>query len=174
MKLSQEDTKFLKELQHKLKTQETDYQASPRFWGVMETKRIYGIDSEYHYTGKVLICTDLEEFNFPEDDLVEAKEYLADNEYCTEDNIKHIHTMDELEEYMHDILNLESEWVYYRDEEKVSEETGCFLTKEACKKHIESNHYHYKKPRTYAMTAWRNPEFERLMRIIENIEFEEE
>lgn len=173
MNLSQEDIKFLKELQHKLKTQETDYQAAPRFWGVMETKRVYGIDMEYDYTGKMLRCTDLQEFNFHENELANAKEYLVENDYCTEENISHINLMDDLEEYMYDILNLESEWVYYRDEDILSEQTGCFLTKEACKKHIELNHYHYSKPRTYAMTAWRNPEFERLMKIIEDIQFEE-
>ncbi len=40
--------------------------------------------------------------------------------------------------------------------------------KEACKKHIDKNDYHYNKPHTYAMTAWRSPEVEKLFSILED------
>ncbi|MGL4335850.1 MAG: hypothetical protein ACRCST_03075 [Turicibacter sp.] len=171
--LDEKDIEFLKGLQNRLKTQETDYQALPRFWGVMETKRVYGINSDYDYTDKMLKCGDID-FYFSSDELEDAKESLVESDLCKHENILHILTIDELEEYMWDILNLETEWVYYRDEEVISQETGCFLTKEACKRHIELNHYHYNKPHTYAMTAWRNPEFEKLLNIINKLEFKED
>ncbi|BEV37653.1 hypothetical protein BSB_07260 [Bacillus stercoris] len=42
-----------------------------------------------------------------------------------------------------------------------------FLTKVEAKQHIKQNHYHYmKKVHTYAMTAWRVPKVERLLKIL--------
>lgn len=190
MKLSQEDIKFLKELQYKLKTQDNDYQAAPRFWGVAETKRIYGVDGDFDSDGFQVVVDSETYFDDDENGLKGFSEHLIDT-YEEDYNEKYAEEYGALEEVMQDFEDICDlhDWcenwleefgydcykVHYRDLENViSQETGCFLTKEACKKHIESNHYHYKKPRTYAMTAWRNPEFERLMRIIENIEFEEE
>lgn len=46
-----------------------------------------------------------------------------------------------------------------------------FLTKRACKKHIEQNDYHYDNPHTYALTAWRNPEVEHLLKILKNADW---
>ena len=171
MNLSQEDIEFLKELQHKLKTQETDYQAAPRFWGVMETKRIYGFSDDYSDGIYIRDC-DIDEFCYEDDELDDALEFLTENEYVNEDDISHVTNLYDLKEILED-LGHTVEIYGYKELDVLSEETGCFLTKEACKKHIELNHYHYDKPRTYAMTAFRNPEFGRLMKIIENIEFEE-
>ena len=56
---------------------------------------------------------------------------------------------------------------------QISDRTGCFLTKRAAKKHIELNGYHHNNPKTYAMTAWRNPEFEKFMDIFENLDLTE-
>ena len=62
---------------------------------------------------------------------------------------------------------------FYETEKKhiLSEDTGCFLTKRACQLHIAQNGYHYSEPHTYAMTAWRNPEFERLLHILKTTDF---
>jgi hypothetical protein len=43
------------------------------------------------------------------------------------------------------------------------------LTHKACQKHIDENYYHYKEgmdTKDYAQVAWRNPEFENLIRIL--------
>ncbi|MNV83812.1 hypothetical protein D3C71_1776370 [compost metagenome] len=48
-----------------------------------------------------------------------------------------------------------------------------FLTKQEAKDHIKSNHYHYtKEAHTYAMTAWRAPKVERLLKILSEFDFE--
>lgn len=183
--LSNEDIDFLKELQHELKTQEHDCQASPRFWGVAETKREYGIDSEYSDGYEVRI--DFETYYDNDEDGIESfKEYLIEN--CEEDyDLDHEGEITSLKEELDrfddisdmydfasdelDIDTNEIELIYYRNiENVVTQQTGCFLTKRACKRHIELNHYHYNEPHTYAMTAWRNPEFERLLKIIENLD----
>lgn len=190
MKISSEDIKFLKELRHKLKNQETDCQAAPRYWGVAETKREYGVDADYGYDGYIVRVDFETYFEDDEDGLARFKEYLIENcedDYNDDDEHKNTSLVAELNDYddigeMYefacdelDIDSSEITLVYYREiESVVTQETGCFLTKEACQKHIELNHYHYNNPHTYAMTAWRNPEFERLMNIIETMEFEEE
>lgn len=47
-----------------------------------------------------------------------------------------------------------------------------FLTNRSCKRHIELNHYHYSgDAHSYAMTAWRSPEVERLWNILDKIEW---
>lgn len=171
MKLSQEDIEFLKELQRKLKTQETDCQAAPRFFGVMETKRIYGFSDDYS-DGTHIFDYDIDEFCYEDDELDDALEFLTENEYFNEDDISHVTDLYDLKEILEE-LGRTVEIHGYKELDILSEETGCFLTKEACEKHIELNHYHYDNPRTYAMTAWRNTEFERLIKIVENIKFEE-
>lgn len=47
-----------------------------------------------------------------------------------------------------------------------------FLTLRECKEHIQRNHYHYNKTvHSYAMTAWRSPQVEKLYEILENVDF---
>lgn len=47
-----------------------------------------------------------------------------------------------------------------------------FLTNRSCKEHIEKNHYNYdKEAHSYAMTAWRSPEVERLWSILDKIDW---
>ncbi|MDU0069721.1 MULTISPECIES: hypothetical protein [Bacillus] len=48
-----------------------------------------------------------------------------------------------------------------------------FLTKKEAKEHIKRNRHHYtKKVHTYAMTAWRAPKVERLMKILETFDWD--
>ncbi|WP_137743427.1 hypothetical protein [Robertmurraya siralis] len=50
------------------------------------------------------------------------------------------------------------------DDEEFSEEA---------KRHIQLNHYHYSpKAHTYAMTAWRAPKVERLLKILESFDWD--
>ena len=47
-----------------------------------------------------------------------------------------------------------------------------FLTNRSCKEHIRLNHYHYSgDAHSYAMTAWRSPEVERLWNILDVIDW---
>lgn len=47
-----------------------------------------------------------------------------------------------------------------------------FLTNRSCKEHIRANHYHYNADaHSYAMTAWRSPEVERLFKILDVIDW---
>lgn len=45
--MKKEDVNFLKDLQREMLTQDTCCQASPRYWGIMEEGREYGVDDGY-------------------------------------------------------------------------------------------------------------------------------
>ncbi|WP_229263753.1 hypothetical protein [Cohnella cholangitidis] len=52
-------------------------------------------------------------------------------------------------------------------------ENTMFLTKAEAKWHIECNHYHFTdEVHTYAMTAWRAPKVERLLKILGEFDFQ--
>lgn len=46
---------------------------------------------------------------------------------------------------------------------------NAFLTMKAAKRFIELNHYHYKKPYVYVISAWRNNEMQTIMGLIKNL-----
>lgn len=56
-------------------------------------------------------------------------------------------------------IEFDTEYVYRDD-------AGFFFTEKACHDHIEANHYHYNKPRSYVISAWRNPEMVQTMQMI--------
>lgn len=67
-KITQEELKFLKELQEELNTQDTVCQANPRFWVIKGTERIYHIEDDsdgfefYDEDGCSVVAYSLEEF----------------------------------------------------------------------------------------------------------------
>ena len=68
--------------------------------------------------------------------------------------------------------NIYCDDIYYvTEEDHISQFSGAFLTKRACKQHIETNKYHYNQPRTFANTAYRNYELERLLKILKTMKF---
>lgn len=58
-----------------------------------------------------------------------------------------------------------------RSERVVVEET-LFLTKREAEEHIRLNRHHYNKPFTYVQTAWRSPQYERLLGILAEIDWD--
>lgn len=46
------------------------------------------------------------------------------------------------------------------------EDVNWFFTQEAAKAHMQANHYHYDKPRTYIKHCWRNPEMKKVFEIL--------
>lgn len=45
-----------------------------------------------------------------------------------------------------------------------------YLTKRGAQYHIDCNGYHYRKPFVYVESAWRNPEMQKLMQFVYNVE----
>lgn len=170
-----EEIQFLKELQQELKTQEVDCQAAPRFWSIMDYKWV--VTEEGHEDRITLYDSDACE-------TVELDEYV---EEILNGERKENFLEDEIEElqYEHEIGSPSDvyEWIEKYDESRyypVYEEqvsfiapNTLFLTKAEAKKHLELNHYHYSSnAHTYAMTAWRAPKMERLIKILEAFDWE--
>lgn len=96
-----------------------------------------------------------------------AIEEYQDNDEVDENDIELIKLLEDVGyEALNDIdltdwreVCYDLEWVY-RDE------AGVFFTEQACHEHIESNNYHYNKPRSYVISAWRNPEMVAVMQMI--------
>lgn len=181
--MKKEDREFLKELQNEMLTQDTVCQANPRFWVVMQTVRDYWVDddvdgiciydkdaAENVFEGELENLADWIKKEF---DVVRKCEYdngfleivcEDENEYFTDDISEIRDFLDEYDSDRYSICN-------YRDREEVVENT-MFLTLRECKEHIKANSYHYNKPHSYAMTAWRSPQVQRLYEILEKTDWE--
>ena len=58
----------------------------------------------------------------------------------------------------------------YREVESFNLRPGVFLTAKACNEHLAVNHYHYdKSARSYAVSAWRNPELMTVMTYLSSL-----
>ena len=178
IKVSQEDYDFLKDLQHELNTQDTDGNAQPVFWGVEETvEECRGGDGEYG--GDPYISYD--DGAWTVEEAVEAveEEFRDDPDSYGDDVRKEWEAVDKTwAEDVYDFITETLKWpnvygvVYSEKVERVTPYTGAFITKRACKNYIERYGYNHNNPHTYAMTAYRNFELERLLQILRTMEFE--
>ena len=177
--MTKEQIEFLVSLQKELKTQNTVGQADPRFWVVAQY--------EYHNCWKenaqdTHYCdgeTTLESFE-------EVKKHLKDNGYIDENgyfNQGELESWEDIEDFHIDSINdyddlpeyVKNEYyeVPVRQEHVIKQDT-MFLTLRECKEHIELNHYHYNDTvHTYAMTAWRSPQVEKLIKLLQEANFTE-
>ena len=182
--MKKEDIEFLRELQHELNTQEHDGQASPRFWGIEETYLETAIDGDgdpyiVPYDPLDSNSTEtLEEYvSRIEDEIKELPEDTEDYQYILERwEILDKDDVDDVVDFVNDNLRTKRTKdvvVWMKECTRVSDQTGCFLTKRAAKQYLEKNYYHHDNGHTYAMTAWRNPEFEHLMNILQTMNIDD-
>ncbi len=168
-----EQLDFLANLKSEMNTQSRDHQASPRFWVVMDYKNepcweghadFYEVvSSEIETYGTVdYFKADLKENGYLDnlkDDVVEELNNIVDDE--------------ELVDWLNEHLNIEAYVVPMRKVEVIKKDTF-FITKRECQEHIERNRHHYsKKVHTYAMTAWRSPQVEKLWNVLETLNIED-
>jgi len=171
--LSQVDYDFLKDLQHELNTQTNDGNADPVYWGVMESEMKgvpEGCGDPIIYMGDGGTMTTKEAVEYIENDYLSDIDDADKEEWADIDKTD----MDDVVRFMNENLKWHDvRIVYQRLEEHISRETGAFLTKRACKTYIERYGYNHCRPRTYAMTAYRNYELERLLNILKTMELKE-
>lgn len=55
---------------------------------------------------------------------------------------------------------------YFKEVRGMNDMAGVFLTEKACEDHIAQNSYHYKEPKSFVISAWRNPEMVAVMQSI--------
>ena len=172
--MKEEDIKFLKELQTELNTQDKLCQADPRFWVIRDYKWVI-IPNDYAETFRVY---DNEGDSWSIDGFLE---YLRDNDSYDEvfeeleipdDAVANFDLIDSVVDQINEESGFQDfEILGVTDEPFIVQDT-MFLTNREAKEHIKSNHYHYtSRVHTYAMTAWRSPQVERLINILQTADF---
>ena len=190
-KLSNDDIKFLKDLQKEINTEDNGGTANPRYWVIRQPERIYHVDED-----EADYVEFFDEHNRYELTLEDLKEKLED---LGDDNLKSVKVKDgvltfeyfegwleEVEEYMVDYNNsyrygitkilelLEFDVsVVYCKEIDVTVDNCMFLTQIDAENHLRANDHHYhEEARTYCMCGWRNPRFEKLIKILSKTDFD--
>ena len=128
------------------------------------------------YRGSVVITYDDGKWSL-EEAIGEVEDELKNNpEYSDEWLHKEWEEVDkscaeDVCEFMTGMLHWEGIYgvVYVENVKRVTPFTGAFITKRACKNYIEKYGYNHNDPHTYAMTAYRNFELERLLKILREI-----
>ena len=175
LNLSSEDIQFLKDLSYELNTQDHVGQANPRFWVIMDTKKVYGYDKEYRgYDGYEVVHDD----EVVADNLDDLLKYLDDigmEIEITGDGLVKVEgyrcakDVESIIGLINDALRYNFELVGYVEEEYIVQDT-MFLTLREAQDHIKRNYYHYSdKVHPYAMTAWRSPQVSKLIDILSKI-----
>ena len=168
--INESDYEFLKELQHELNTQTNDENADPVYWGVLEDYEELTFDGD----GEVRIPYDDGAYNL--EGLVADIDADSENFSLSvkeEWNSLDKNDVDEVMGFVNKNWNEgniigEPYWVEIK--EQISRYAGAFLTKHACQEYIKRYGYNHRNPRTYAMTAYRNFELERLLKILKTID----
>lgn len=171
-KLSTEDAQFLVELAQKLKTQDSRATAKPLIFTIKEEIKIIGLSQDYADD-----CCLVDEEGQPFFTSEEVVEYVTD--YIMEDPTQTIQEFAKGYDMKVDETNLESllnlinkvgyDWTitHYHTQNRFR---GEFLTEEAASEHLKANRHHYNETATiYCKRAWRNPELEELLTIVEKL-----
>ncbi|MGE8079044.1 hypothetical protein [Peribacillus loiseleuriae] len=167
-----DDIQFLKDLQGELRTQDNDCQASPRYWTVGDYKMVgcpEGNQDTYHVgLPNRDYYDDLEELLKEIKDEIEESDEYSDE---AKEEFNEIECEDSAMDWIKEHYDEDAYLIPVREEHIIHPNT-MFLTKVEAKRHIELNHYHYtSKAHTYAMTAWRAPKVERLLKILETFDW---
>ena len=141
----EEEQKFysLPEIGRRLATQNNLSTQYP-LWVVAVDKKVFMPHSYmWDYDGKERKDEDIQDVNI--------------SDYC--DRCRALYDDDLLDDIPEDCDECDPDMFnWYMLEEDYDLNPGAFLTQAACQDHINQNHYHYKNPRPFAWSAWRNPE----------------
>lgn len=201
IELSDKQVARLQALKQEMLTQDTCCQAAPRYWGIMEEKAVYHVDSSHAddsclMNGDEIIAANIDEIqayieaidpdSVPRMGItvltVEVHKDARGNKYLDvhteyddesyDDN--RIADGEDAAEYLNGIFRHD----FYKEfapcfiEYRRELVRGpVFLTKKAAEVHIAKYGHNYSNPNPYAMTALRSPEIEFLWKLIEETEW---
>lgn len=161
-RLTEDDLKFLRELGKELRTQDRLATAKPVFWQIQEQERIVGIDPGWS-DNKCVIWGDEGEVYDKLDDLKTALIEHLESDDSQAAHIEALASWDEVTDFMEDQrIDFSRSGYTFRATHK-----NAFLTRSAIDAHIAANDYHYEKPIPYCNHAFRNPQLQRLLEIVE-------
>ena len=174
--MKKSDAEFMTKLKHELLTQPTDMQAAPRHWGIIEEKKIFGMHPDAADDWRVFDCSSCCVVGNENDLESVVAEFVDPDGYNLGDEEEFdCLDVDEVVERANELMDstgsVTFEVQYYRTKYIVNPD-HVFLTKKACLEHIEKYGYNYSEPKPYALTAYRCPEYERLLKIITETDWE--
>lgn len=200
-KITDSELSFLRDLQKELNTQDILGQANPRFWVIKGTEKLYHVYDADGYElydpecGDILadstegICNYINE-NLLDDinsNRLDGEEFAVTFEHGILGNdkivVKWLYGGSEDDEMIEELEDLQeiNGWlenqgydyqiISYKIVPKIYENT-MFLTQIDAENHLRANHYHYSEDaHTYAMTAWRDPRMDKLIEILQEVEW---
>ena len=188
--ITEEERKFLRELQKELNTQDTIGQADPRFWVIKGKEKIFGMeDGEIALCNEsVTICGVENIIQYIRDEILpDVNELYTDSEHpegvysildynfgdlaIVIDDERETYGLDELAEWLGEKTREQYTFQFYEERDRIYDNT-MFLTETDAEKHLRANHYHYDEDaHTYAMTAWRDPRMEQLIKILRSVKW---
>lgn len=153
--ISDDSYLFLKELCHELKTQDNRATDKP-FFVVMEDEKLFGMHPDY---SDKIAYVDMGDCNLTYETKEEAMLAIKDNDYITEE---------EAEKYFDENITRTG----YRHLKKVY---NFFLTEKGYKEHMLQNKHNYNSDTySYVECAYRNPEYDSLIKAIKEIGSQED
>lgn len=182
--LTADDISFLKDLQHEMNTQDTVGQRDPRYWVIMETKRVVNLEDGEELMIDNETYTEYEglEAAFPFIDKV-AKTQCSDGRaelaesgmyidiYEDGENTETFFELAEAVPWLND-HGCDVRVTHFEDVHQINP-GPIFLTLRDADEHLRLNYYHYEEDaHAYASTAWRDPTIERLWKILQEIDWE--
>lgn len=186
-----EELEFLQNLQKELNTQNTLSQADPRFWVIKGTEKIETVCEDkyddidlFDTCSLKTVCHGKENIEtFVKDEIIaKINKFQQEKILCKRNYDDEIIILNNKDEYITcdteetiDWINkkaeTEYELVYYKKNKRIYEST-MFLTHKEAIKHLQANKYRYSNDaHTYVMTAWRSPEVEKLIKILQNVDW---
>ena len=188
--ITPEELKFLVDLQAELNTQDDMGNADPRFWVIKETEETLG--SPERYDGKLLLrdetvmrslkdVADYVNENYDGDFSAELYGNSLTLYYDDDDgNGRYsIGTWDDFAELLDYVEEQDDDgvWdgfkvVYAVHRDRIVPDT-LFLTHADCEEHLRAYGYNYESDaHAFAMTAIRSPRYEKLIRILQTVDFD--
>ena len=173
--LTEEELLFLKAFQTERNTQDTVCQASPRYWVIKGSKTVFedGIDEgeAIRINGECFYDVNTGEDFLDKDDLyfTEENELIVVNdgeEYVVDDITSAFNVLS-------DILYEDDVEIGYYEKVDIIYPNTMFLTHKECEEHLKEYGYNYSEDaHAYAMTAYRSPEVETLLNLLETVDWD--
>lgn len=178
-KITEDEIRFLKELQKEMNTQDNLGQADPRYWVIRDFSKVYG-ERLNNPDGFTVFDSDdgsevceIEYRMFGTSEMVDEilKEFEEKEYELSEEDRQRIYDTWDLDSLIEVLVELDFSVAQY---EIVPKYSGMFLTQKAAEEHLRANYYHYSdNATTYAMTAWRSKEADMLYKILHSVDFEQ-
>ena len=166
-KLTENEIKFLVELQKELNTQDTMCQADPRFWVIAGTKDY--LTAEDQADDEIIVDTDTSETMATS--LTEAIEWFVSLYETQGIDTSEWQNLSEVIEALHDVGLTQYEVRYIEHRKHIYQDT-LFLTHKDAEDHLRKFGYNYDPTaHAFAMTAHRSPSVEKLLQILQQTDW---